>query len=530
MNLQPAFLVSCRLRAALYPPNLASPALWFLLALVTVVLFSIANSTFAAGRGPAAASPNFAAGHILVAPESGSANTDFQQALIAQGGHSLGRLHGTDVHMVGVPVGSEQDAVARLAGNPNVRFAELDQLASPAGSGADSDLRNELRLASIHAPETRTATTRDSTIGIVVTIAILDSGVDDAQPDLAGQLVPGWNFFDNNNDTSDAVGHGTAVAGAAVVASSADAGVAGSARIMPVRIADAAGYAYWSTAAQGLTWAADQGAQVANINFEGMAASSTMEAAAIYFRSKGGTIVVAAANTGRVGDAATAKRGPIHACKRGNPTITITPSQSAGVQAGTMVPFSVTVTNNDASACNVSTFDMSHSQPSGWTATFSSGVISLSPGASNSTTLQVTSPAATSDSSNPITATATNREANTSRGSASATYVVANAVPGAPSIGTATAGNTQATVSFTAPASNGGSAITSYTVTSNPGAISASGAASPITVPGLINGTAYTFTVQAINAVGPGAASAASNSVTPMAAGGNFYSDRKCVV
>ena len=101
--------------------------------------------------------------------------------------------------------------------------------------------------------------------------------------------------------------------------------------------------------------------------------------------------------------------------------------------------------------------------------------------------------------------------------STSATYVVANAVPGAPTIGTATAGNAQATVSFTAPASNGGSMITSYTITSSPGGITKSGASSPIAVTGLTNGTAYTFTVKATNAVGSGAASAASNSVTPAA-------------
>jgi uncharacterized protein YhjY with autotransporter beta-barrel domain len=95
-------------------------------------------------------------------------------------------------------------------------------------------------------------------------------------------------------------------------------------------------------------------------------------------------------------------------------------------------------------------------------------------------------------------------------------FSVAAVVPGAPTIGVATAGNTQATVSFTAPASNGGSAVTGYTVTSNPGGITGTGAASPITVTGLTNGTAYTFTVTATNGAGTGSASAASNSVTPL--------------
>ncbi|MEY3898542.1 MAG: hypothetical protein RLZZ214_4064, partial [Verrucomicrobiota bacterium] len=88
-------------------------------------------------------------------------------------------------------------------------------------------------------------------------------------------------------------------------------------------------------------------------------------------------------------------------------------------------------------------------------------------------------------------------------------------VPDPPTGVTASAGNSQAVVSFTPPASNGGSAITLYTVTSSPGGFTVSGASSPITVSGLTNGTAYTFTVTATNAVGPGSASSASSSATP---------------
>ena len=86
-------------------------------------------------------------------------------------------------------------------------------------------------------------------------------------------------------------------------------------------------------------------------------------------------------------------------------------------------------------------------------------------------------------------------------------------VPGAPTIGVATAGNAQASVAFTAPASNGGSAILDYTATC--GTASATGAGSPVVVTGLANGTAYTCTVVARNAIGSSAPSAASNSVTP---------------
>ena len=88
-------------------------------------------------------------------------------------------------------------------------------------------------------------------------------------------------------------------------------------------------------------------------------------------------------------------------------------------------------------------------------------------------------------------------------------------VPNAPTAVTVASGNGAATVSFTAPANNGGSAITGYTVTSSPGGFTNTGTTSPITVAGLANGTAYTFTVVATNAAGSSAASTASAAVTP---------------
>jgi hypothetical protein len=105
----------------------------------------------------------------------------------------------------------------------------------------------------------------------------------------------------------------------------------------------------------------------------------------------------------------------------------------------------------------------------------------------------------------------------------SAVIPFAPTVPAAPGSVTATAGAGSATVSWSAP-SNGGSAITSYTVTPYDGAtagapVTVSGSPPAVTtkVSGLTNGTAYTFRVAATNAVGSGPDSAPSNSVTPSA-------------
>lgn len=93
-------------------------------------------------------------------------------------------------------------------------------------------------------------------------------------------------------------------------------------------------------------------------------------------------------------------------------------------------------------------------------------------------------------------------------------------VPGAPANVAATSGNTQVTLNFTAPADNGGSPIVTsalypaYKATCNPGAKTATGNTSPLTVTGLTNGTQYTCTVAAANVTGVGAASTSVN-VTP---------------
>lgn len=104
--------------------------------------------------------------------------------------------------------------------------------------------------------------------------------------------------------------------------------------------------------------------------------------------------------------------------------------------------------------------------------------------------------------------------------------VTATSVPGAPTIGTATVSGLTASVPFTAPASNGGSPITSYTATSSPsgitGTLNQSGSGT-ITVSGLTGGTSYTFTVTATNVIGTGPASAASNSVTAVVIGQALY-------
>jgi hypothetical protein len=120
----------------------------------------------------------------------------------------------------------------------------------------------------------------------------------------------------------------------------------------------------------------------------------------------------------------------------------------------------------------------------------------------------------TTGTSYTFTVTAKNANGNGAVSAASNAIIVGT--PGAPTAVSGTNGvSTQSTVSWTAPALNGGSAVTGYTVTSAPGAFTCTTATTSCTVTGLTNGTGYTFTVTAANSVGTGPSSAPSASITP---------------
>jgi thermitase len=239
-----------------------------------------------------------APGRVLVAPRAGLSDADLEKTLKPHGGKSKGRIKGTDVHIVELPAHVSEKAVAKLLEkHEHLKFVELDVQLKPQASVNDPYFTSAWHLYQIQAPAAW-----DISTGRDVTIAILDSGVDPYHPDLAGKLVPGWNFFDNNADTRDVFGHGTLAAGSAAAANNNGAGVAsvaGDARIMPIRVTDASGTGYLSQMAQGITWAADRGARVANLSFQGAGGFSTVQNAAQYMKSKGGLVVTAAGNYGR---------------------------------------------------------------------------------------------------------------------------------------------------------------------------------------------------------------------------------------
>ena len=236
-------------------------------------------------------------GRLLVMPRAGLPPQALENLLKSHGAKSKKVLEKINVHIVELPAGVDEVKVMHaLSKNPKLKDVELDMMVAPDLSVTDPAFGNSWALPKIQAP-----TAWDIANGDGVTIAILDTGVNSSHPDLAANIVPGWNMFDDNGDTTDVHGHGTLVAGTAAAAANNDVGSVGvswGASIMPMRISNLEGFGYFSTIAAGIRWAADNGAKVANNSYSGVAGSSTVHAAAEYFRSKGGVVVVSAGNTG----------------------------------------------------------------------------------------------------------------------------------------------------------------------------------------------------------------------------------------
>lgn len=138
--------------------------------------------------------------------------------------------------------------------------------------------------------------------GAGVVVAVLDTGVTPVE-DLRGtELVEGYNFADNNTDTSDDHGHGTHVAGTIAQSTNNGVGVAGvafRARIMPIKVLSGSGSGSVSGIAEGIRWATDHGAKVINMSLGGPFYSQVLARAVRYAHDHGVTVVCAAGNDGR---------------------------------------------------------------------------------------------------------------------------------------------------------------------------------------------------------------------------------------
>ena len=234
---------------------------------------------------------------ILLKRKPGVSDERLEGIIRGQSGEAVDRIPQIDVHEIKVPAHARDTVLRALQRNPNIQFAEPVYLVEP-GEVIPNDPRygNAWHLPKIDAPTAWTASRGD---GIVV--AVLDTGIEASHPDFAGQLVQGWNAASQNDDTSDVHGHGTQVAGTVGAATDNATGVAAvgwNAKIMPIRVTNRSdGVASTADMARGLTWAADNGAHIANMSYS-VWSFSTVQSAAKYLRNQGGLAFSSAGNNG----------------------------------------------------------------------------------------------------------------------------------------------------------------------------------------------------------------------------------------
>jgi subtilisin family serine protease len=174
------------------------------------------------------------------------------------------------------------------------------------GTGPVNDplFARQWALDQLNAPEAWARGAR----GAGTTIAVVDTGVDLAHPDLSSKVVAGHDFVADGADCpagpQDENGHGTHVAGIAAAVTNNGIGVAGvapDAQIMPVRVLDAEGSGAQEDVAAGIRWAADHGAQVINLSLGELPIVGQLEPlnedieAAVTHAWESGSLVVAAA-------------------------------------------------------------------------------------------------------------------------------------------------------------------------------------------------------------------------------------------
>lgn len=134
-----------------------------------------------------------------------------------------------------------------------------------------------------------------------VVVAVIDTGVRAAHPDLKGQVLKGYDFVAPGTSAEDSNGHGTHVAGIIAAVAGNKKGIAGLARqakILPVRVLDSSGSGDTAAVARGIVWAADHGAQVINLSLGSSWSDSAGRAAVDYAQSKNVVVVAAAGNDG----------------------------------------------------------------------------------------------------------------------------------------------------------------------------------------------------------------------------------------
>jgi thermitase len=266
--------------------------------LFMIMKYSLITPALSAAVAVLAANVHAAEVQVLVKPKAMMPDVALQALIAANGGQEHDAIEVLDVRIVRVSERAAAGLLRALESNPGIEYAEMDGVATAFTISNDPLFTGNKQwyLPKIEAPSAWTTTT-----GGTVTIAVLDTGVLATHPDISGQVLPGRDFVNNDNDATDDNGHGTAVAGVSSALTGNGTGMASVApatQVLPVKVLNASGSGSYAGISNGITWAADNGASVINLSLGGGTSSTTLQNAVNYAWGKGVVLVAAAGNSG----------------------------------------------------------------------------------------------------------------------------------------------------------------------------------------------------------------------------------------
>jgi serine protease len=207
------------------------------------------------------------------------------------------------------PTKTVEEMVEIYSKNPNVEYAEPNFLAAALFVPSDPYYSYQWNFDNPSTGGINMELAWDVETGSTnVIVAVIDTGVAyenngrryKLAPDLAGtSFVPGYDFVNNDTHPNDDEGHGTHVTGTIAQRTDNNSGVAGIAfnvSIMPIKVLNSNGSGSYAGIADGIYFAADNGADVINMSLGGSSSSTTLRNALAYAYNRGVTIVCAAGN------------------------------------------------------------------------------------------------------------------------------------------------------------------------------------------------------------------------------------------
>ena len=240
----------------------------------------------------------YAADQLVVGFEEDTSKAEVSEAAAEVEGTVTESLPAIDASVIDVPGGQASEAIAALQADPSVEYVEPEVLLQATDVAPNDSLwSQQWGPKRVEAPAAWEATRGSAS----VVVAVVDTGVDATHPDLAGAVLPGFDFVNNDALAVDDNGHGTAAAG--VIAARTNnlvgaAGVCWNCSIMPVKVLSAEGWGSTSAIASGILWAVAHGADVINLSLGGTGTTTALADAVAYATSQGVIVIAAAGNNG----------------------------------------------------------------------------------------------------------------------------------------------------------------------------------------------------------------------------------------